>query len=63
VTSLLAWLGIKRLMGLRVSAEHEIAGLDVSEMGMEAYPEDSEIDGDVSLAPAPTTASPAAPTT
>jgi Amt family ammonium transporter len=63
VTSLLAWLGIKRLMGLRVSAEHEIAGLDVSEMGMEAYPEDSEIDGDVRLAPAPTTASPAAPTT
>ncbi len=39
-------------MGLRVSAEHEIAGLDVAEMGMEAYPETSEID--VSAAPAPT---------
>jgi Amt family ammonium transporter len=36
-TSLLAWLGIKAVMGVRVSAAHEIAGLDVSEMGSQAY--------------------------
>jgi ammonia channel protein AmtB len=36
-TSLLAWLGIKAVMGVRVSGAHEIAGLDVSEMGSEAY--------------------------
>jgi Amt family ammonium transporter len=39
VTSLVAWHAIKRLMGLRVSADHEVAGLDIAEMGMEAYPE------------------------
>jgi hypothetical protein len=27
-------------MGLRVSAEHEVVGLDRAELGMEAYPED-----------------------
>lgn len=37
VSSFLAWLGVKKLMGVRVSAEDEIAGLDLSEMGMEAY--------------------------
>ena len=26
-------------MGLRVSADHELIGLDIAEMGMEAYPE------------------------
>jgi len=35
--SLVVWLAIKYTLGLRVDAEHEIAGLDVSEMGMEAY--------------------------
>jgi Amt family ammonium transporter len=38
-TSLATWYAIKRLGGLRVSAEHEITGLDIAEMGMEAYPE------------------------
>ena len=28
---------IKLIMGLRVSAEEELAGLDISEHGMEAY--------------------------
>ena len=44
VTSLAAWYAIKRVMGLRVSAAHEIAGLDLGEMGMEAYPEDALVD-------------------
>jgi Amt family ammonium transporter len=35
--SLLAWFIIKMIFGLRVSAEDEIRGLDISEMGMEAY--------------------------
>jgi Amt family ammonium transporter len=59
-TSLLAWYGIKRVMGLRVSAEHELTGLDIAEMGMEAYPSDGEV-GDSERA-APAAASPAAPT-
>jgi ammonia channel protein AmtB len=41
LTSLAAWFAIKRTMGLRVSVEHERAGLDLSEMGMEAYPSDA----------------------
>jgi Amt family ammonium transporter len=43
LTSLAAWTAIKRVMGLRVSAAHELAGLDVAEMGMEAYPEGDPI--------------------
>ena len=35
--SLLIWLGIKALMGLRVSQEEEVRGLDIGEHGMEAY--------------------------
>jgi len=42
-SSLLVWLGIKKAMGLRVSRRDELAGLDVAEMGMEAYPEDAEV--------------------
>ena len=38
VASLVLWLVLKAVMGLRVSAEAEIAGLDMSELGMEAYP-------------------------
>src|SRR5204863_872132 len=41
-TSLLVWLAIKRVMGLRVSVEDELRGLDLAEMGMEAYPEAAE---------------------
>jgi ammonia channel protein AmtB len=44
VASLLAWLGIKAVMGVRVSAAHELAGLDVSEMGSEAYVGAAEFD-------------------
>jgi Amt family ammonium transporter len=35
--SLLLWAILKKTMGIRVSREEEIGGLDVGEMGMEAY--------------------------
>ena len=37
--SLVVWFVLKAIMGIRVSEEAEVAGLDVAEMGMEAYPE------------------------
>ena len=37
--SLLAWLIIKTIMGIRVSEEEEYEGVDIGECGMEAYPE------------------------
>lgn len=37
--SLLVWLVIKAVMGVRVSEEEEYEGVDLSECGMEAYPE------------------------
>jgi Amt family ammonium transporter len=43
-SSLLVWYAIDKVMGLRVSAAAEIAGLDVTEMGMEAYPDAAEIE-------------------
>ena len=39
VTSFIAWMVIKAVMGIRVSAEEEFEGVDMSECGMEAYPE------------------------
>ncbi|QJF52815.1 ammonium transporter [Roseobacter ponti] len=39
VASLVVWFILKATMGIRVSEEDEINGLDVSELGMEAYPE------------------------
>lgn len=42
VTSGIVWMILKGTMGIRVSEEAEIMGLDVSEMGMEAYPEFSK---------------------
>ncbi|MFW1678272.1 ammonium transporter [Pontibacter sp. JAM-7] len=39
VTSLVTWLIIKVIMGVRVSEEEEYEGVDLSECGMEAYPE------------------------
>ncbi|MFD1195401.1 ammonium transporter [Seohaeicola saemankumensis] len=39
VVSTVVWLILKATMGIRVSEEAEINGLDVSELGMEAYPE------------------------
>jgi Amt family ammonium transporter len=39
IVSSAVWLTLKYTIGLRPSEEDEIAGLDVSEVGMEAYPE------------------------
>src|SRR5215204_4755637 len=39
VLSLITWLAIAKTIGLRVSAEAEAAGLDISEHGMYGYPE------------------------
>lgn len=39
VVSLITWLIIKAIMGVRVSEEEEYEGVDLSECGMEAYPE------------------------
>ncbi len=39
VTSAIVWLVLKSTVGLRVEEETEINGLDMAELGMEAYPE------------------------
>lgn len=39
VASLVVWVIIKALVGLRISEEHEYEGADIAECGMEAYPE------------------------
>ena len=41
-SSLVVWLIIKAIMGVRVSEEEEYEGVDLSECGMEAYPEFSK---------------------
>jgi Amt family ammonium transporter len=38
-TSFAVWFAIKLIMGVRVSEEEEYEGVDLSECGMEAYPE------------------------
>ncbi len=38
-TSFIAWLIIKAIMGIRVSEEEELEGCDISECGLDAYPE------------------------
>ncbi len=42
VISAIVWIILKGIMGLRVSEEVEIEGLDMGEMGMEAYPDFSK---------------------
>ncbi|PSL13871.1 ammonium transporter [Marinobacterium halophilum] len=39
VASLIVWLILKAVMGVRVSEEEEYEGVDLAECGMEAYPE------------------------
>lgn len=39
ITSALLWLVLKKTVGIRVSAEEEIAGLDIGEHGNIAYPD------------------------
>ncbi|MEP3166255.1 MAG: ammonium transporter, partial [Marinobacter sp.] len=38
-TSLIIWGILKAIMGIRVTEEEEYEGVDLSECGMEAYPE------------------------
>ena len=38
-TSYIVWSILKVIMGIRVSEEEEFEGVDLSECGMEAYPE------------------------
>ncbi|MES0864207.1 ammonium transporter [Ruegeria sp. SCPT10] len=42
VGALIVWSILKAVMGIRVSEEDEINGLDMAELGMEAYPEFSK---------------------
>jgi len=44
LTSLLVWAAIKYTIGIRVDAEHEYEGVDLSECGLEAYPEFTNAD-------------------
>jgi len=39
ITSSLVWYALKAIMGLRPSEEEEMSGLDVSECGLESYPD------------------------
>lgn len=39
VASLIVWLALKAIMGVRVSEEDEYTGVDIAECGLEAYPE------------------------
>jgi Amt family ammonium transporter len=38
-TSMVVWLALKATMGIRVSEQEEYEGVDVSECGLEAYPD------------------------
>jgi len=42
IVSLIVWFILKATVGIRVSEETEINGLDMAELGMEAYPEFSK---------------------
>ena len=42
VMSAVVWFILKMVVGIRVSEEDEVAGLDMAELGMEAYPEFSK---------------------
>ena len=42
IASIVVWLILKSVIGIRVTEEEEVNGLDRSELGMEAYPEFSK---------------------
>lgn len=42
IASVIVWLILNATMGIRVSEEDEVAGLDQSELGMDAYPDFSK---------------------
>lgn len=39
VTSLVVWVGLREVVGIRVPEEEEYEGVDIGECGLEAYPE------------------------
>ena len=39
VLSTIGWIVLKAIFGLRPTEEEETTGLDISELGMDAYPE------------------------
>jgi Amt family ammonium transporter len=39
LTSLVVWFVLSKTIGIRVSEEEEYEGVDISECGLEAYPE------------------------
>ena len=39
ITSFIVWFIIKKTVGIRVTEEEEYEGIDISECGLEAYPE------------------------
>ncbi len=39
ITSFIVWYVIKTTLGIRVDEEHDHEGVDISECGLEAYPE------------------------
>ncbi len=39
ITSLIVWYALKVTLGIRVDGDHEYEGVDISECGLEAYPE------------------------
>jgi len=43
ITSLMVWMALKAIMGVRVSEEEEYEGVDIGECGLEAYPEFAKI--------------------
>lgn len=43
--ALVVWFALKAAMGIRVSAEEEYEGVDISECGMEAYPDFVKVGG------------------
>jgi Amt family ammonium transporter len=51
--ALVTWYFIKLLFGVRVTTEEEIGGLDVAEIGMEAYPDAVEIEEKLRPRPRP----------
>ena len=39
ITSFIVWYALKMTLGIRVDEEYEYEGVDISECGLEAYPE------------------------
>jgi Amt family ammonium transporter len=39
IASVIVWMALKLTIGVRASEEEEMAGMDVSEVGLEAYPD------------------------